>query len=455
MFEQAKRELDEAAAADVETLPAVVLGEEMRDLFEIETAARAQRLRRLDPFERAEGYVADGEVTAAAWQRTELGIEPAAASREVSAARVRRTCPTLAASFDAGRISFRHLQVAASALRRVPQPEIWSAVDAELAGWAECKNAAEFAEMVDELVQQVGPSPKPKDEEQHDKRRLSVTAGFDGMLNVHGRIHPEFGDKLQSALSAGSRPDVEGESRTPGQRKADALEQIVDLVLASELLPEDGGEKAHLTVTVDLDQLADPDADQGPPADSGPTRSWGPAAEQQGRRLAAGLAAAAAVDRRPRFAWTGPTGTSTVRRLSCDGVVIPIFTSGGQPLDVGRRTRVVSYRLRAAVVARDRHCRWGNCDRPARWCQAHHVRHWRDGGPTDRHNLILLCEKHHRAAHSGRFVVVLHGPGKITIRPRHGTEPLYEIRSPDPPPGRRFSVNDMLATAAAHLRAAG
>lgn len=460
MFEQAKRELAEAAASDLCTADAAGLAAEMRELWEIELIAKAQRLRRLDPFERAEGYVSDGEITAAAWLRAELGLGHGAASAEVSVARVRRSCRLLAEAFDAGRTSFRHLQVAAAAMRRLAQPEVWQALDEEIAGWAQAKDAVEYAEMLDELVQQLLPEPKPKDEQQHEKRRLSVTAGFDGMVNLSGRLDPEVGEKLHAALSAASRPDAEDEVRTPGQRKADALEHVLDTTLDAALLPVDGGEKPHISLLVPLDDLAR-DVDAVTPegavtpedaAGSGGSKGWVPFAEQQAQRIAAATAAAEAVDRRPRFAWTGPTGVATARRLSCDGILLPIFTRDGQPIDVGRRTRVVSAGLRSFVVARDRHCQWGTCQVSARWCQVHHVQHWRNGGVTSRHNLLLLCDKHHRAAHSGRFVVVLHGPGKITIRPRRGTEPLYEIRSPDPPP-QQPSLTDQLTVAAAQLRA--
>jgi hypothetical protein len=91
---------------------------------------------------------------------------------------------------------------------------------------------------------------------------------------------------------------------------------------------------------------------------------------------------------------------------------------------------------------------------PPRWTQVHHCRHWRDGGATDRWNLLLLCEEHHRAAHSGLFVVVLHGPGMITIRASRPGEALYEIRTADPPRDDQLSIPDMLASTARRLRTA-
>ena len=66
---------------------------------------------------------------------------------------------------------------------------------------------------------------------------------------------------------------------------------------------------------------------------------------------------------------------------------------------MGRRTAVVSPVTRRALVVRDKHCTFPGCERPSEWCDAHHVRHWADGGPTALSNLILLCRPHHRVLH--------------------------------------------------------
>jgi hypothetical protein len=430
VFEQTKRELLRAAAADLSSCSATELAEQMRELDEIELAAVAQRLRRLDQFDRVEGYTDDGQVTAAAWVRTCLGKSHGVAS---------------------GRTSFRHLQATATAMRRLPQPDVWQLLDERITGWAQAETVAEYAEMLDELVEQLRPEPKPKDERQHDKRRLSVTAGFDGMLNMRGLLDPEAGEKFQAALSAASRPDAEGEVRSPGQRKADALEHVLDTVLDTALLPVDGGEKPHVTVMVDLDKLAGDPAVVTPVGMAG---LIGEPVEQLAWRTQAAAAAAEAVDRQPRHYWTGPTSNRSARRLACDGILLPIFTRGGQPIDVGRRTRVINAAARAHVVVRDRRCQWKGCKVDARWCAVHHVQYWRDGGRTDSWNLILLCPAHHRAAHSGRWTVVLHGPGRISVRVRQVDDPYYVITNPDPPPPDELPLDELLTTAARHLRSA-
>jgi len=89
--------------------------------------------------------------------------------------------------------------------------------------------------------------------------------------------------------------------------------------------------------------------------------------------------------------------------LACDAGVSRIITNGkSEPLDVGRRTRVVPPALRRAVIARGGHCVEPGCDCPPEWCDVHHIVHWIDGGETTLDNLELKCLQHHRDEHEGR-----------------------------------------------------
>ena len=53
------------------------------------------------------------------------------------------------------------------------------------------------------------------------------------------------------------------------------------------------------------------------------------------------------------------------------------------------------------------------------WCQAHHMVHWEDGGPTDERNLALACSFHHRAIHERGFELRWSVDGRRieTVRP--------------------------------------
>ena len=101
----------------------------------------------------------------------------------------------------------------------------------------------------------------------------------------------------------------------------------------------------------------------------------------------------------------------TARRVACDaGAVVMRHAADGAVLDVGRKTRTIPPALRRALQARDRQCRFPGCN--ARRCDAHHVRHWADGGATRLDNLVLLCRRHHRAVHEEGFAVRMGATGE-------------------------------------------
>jgi hypothetical protein len=128
-----------------------------------------------------------------------------------------------------------------------------------------------------------------------------------------------------------------------------------------------------------------------------------------------GMAGAAAAE----MEFSMPLPSSTVKRLACDCSVARVLLGPDSvPVDVGRSRRVVSATLRKALARRDGHCRWLGCERPASWCDGHHVVHWIDGGETNLDNLVLLCRRHHRMVHEGGWHLIKTADGNIvTIAP--------------------------------------
>jgi len=120
------------------------------------------------------------------------------------------------------------------------------------------------------------------------------------------------------------------------------------------------------------------------------------------------------------------------RRLACDAEIIPaVLGSRSQVLDLGRSQRLVSTALWHALVLRDRHCSFPGCTRPPRACDAHHILHWADGGPTDLDNLALLCRRHHTLTHASPWDVSL---DPLTRRPVW-SRPVAPPGVPQPPGG--------------------
>lgn len=193
-----------------------------------------------------------------------------------------------------------------------------------------------------------------------------------GMVSLRGVLDPEAAAVLKSAVDPLSVPcpvrDGQGrpvapDPRTPAKRRADALLEVVARgVAAGDGLP--GTDKAKVVVTIEHDVLA-------------------------GRVRGTGVAMSGDV-----------LTAAAVRRLACDAAVIPmVLGAAGEPLDVGRERRLVTRGLRVALWQRDQGCSFPGCGIPAAWTDAHHVRHWSQGGVTSLVNLALLCRRHHTHVH--------------------------------------------------------
>jgi len=94
----------------------------------------------------------------------------------------------------------------------------------------------------------------------------------------------------------------------------------------------------------------------------------------------------------------------SVKRLCCDGYAVVITENErGEPLNIGRKTRVVPTAIQRALRARDNNCCTFPGCRNRRYLHSHHVEHWSNGGETSLDNLMLLCTKHHTLVHEGGF----------------------------------------------------
>lgn len=139
-------------------------------------------------------------------------------------------------------------------------------------------------------------------------------------------------------------------------------------------------------------------------------------------------------------------GTSAERHICETGFVPVTIDACGNPLDVGREQRLFTPKQRIGLAIRDGGCRWRGCDRPASYCESHHIDEWdRDRGRTDVDRGILLCRYHHMTLHHGRWRITRRGKDDLTLHhPSGQTFPMrpraalsYAWAGIDPPP-RRF-----------------
>jgi hypothetical protein len=188
---------------------------------------------------------------------------------------------------------------------------------------------------------------------------------------------------LESALGPLSAPqpvDGERDLRTSDRRRGDAFVQIVRRAVAAG---EERGKnnKTTLVVTMSFEGLKD--------------------------RLGAGTTLGG-LDAGTHLA------PETVRRLCCDGSVLPVVLgSSGEVLDQGREQRCFTDAQTKRLWLRDGGCTYPGCDAPPQWADGHHLVHWADGGASDLDNAALLCGRHHTTVHTRRLAgrVVREGAG--------------------------------------------
>jgi hypothetical protein len=101
--------------------------------------------------------------------------------------------------------------------------------------------------------------------------------------------------------------------------------------------------------------------------------------------------------------WISP---KTAKRLSCDASLVTVLEDEqGRVLNIGRKARTVPANISRALNLRDKTCRFPGCE--SRYVDAHHIKHWADGGETSLDNLAALCRHHHRQLHQGSFSVAV------------------------------------------------
>jgi uncharacterized protein DUF222/HNH endonuclease len=395
--------VEELAATDLTRLSDGVVAQRVLVLRRLLDRLEGQWLRELaavDGRGAAGAEVGDQAPSTVGWLRGRLRAGRATANGWVHTARAlfRGPLTGTAAGLAAGDISPRHATVLAYGIQDLP-PATAAEAEPVLLETAVRVDPPELRKVITYLRDVADPDgADARIQRQQQRRGLWASPTLEGMVAIDGLLDPEAGETLLTALEPLARPSGAEDERSRAQRRADALTELARRALEGGRLPQTGGVRPQLTVTVDLVSLL---GGAGMPGGAG---VWvGPLPAETVRRLACdGAVTRVLVTRHPHPAQDGDGG-DLAARLRAARILLPATLGGAptQPLEVGRATRVVSPAQRTALAVRDGGCRYPGCDRPPAWCEAHHLRHWLHGGATDLENLVLLCRAHHRAVHEG------------------------------------------------------
>ncbi len=338
----------------------------------------------------------------------ETGMSGMEASRAVRLADTLTAVPAAADALAEGRITTGHASVLAGGVSWLNRGA--AAHDGSLLDAACSQSVDEFKATVAqwELVENGDADGRRLAARQHRNRTAHWFTRDDGMIRLQADFAPDAGAMVTGAVHAfaellwrtedgrAAHPaggptgppvgDAPESRRSMGQRNADAIVELIRRGGASEVSDESHGSRearprVDLLVNVDLARL-----ERVPGAGAVGADGYGSGSCETSDGVTLSVAA--------------------VRRLACDAGVIPVVLgSGGAVLDIGRQRRTIPPAIRRALAVRDRGCTFPGCNQPDSWCDAHHVHHWADGGPTSLENLVLLCSTHHHCVHDGSWTI--------------------------------------------------
>ena len=322
------------------------------------------------------------------WLNATCGMDLVTAREKVRIAHALDDLPQITAAFRDGELSY-------SKVRAITRIAAWD-TEAELIELAQATTAEHVAKLVRARRQADHLSAPGAALDAWTHRHLDYHVARDGSVVFEGRLPAEQGALLLKALERASEwlqaedqaepwrafchrvPDeAVPEKQQPPLRRADALTVLAERFLARAPEADESLNSAdRFLITVHA------------PAEALPEH--------------------AAIDAEdpPQFEDGSVAAPETVRRLGCDAAVVRILESGdGEPLDVGRKTRVIPPSIRRALKRRDGGCRFPGCTH-TRFVDGHHIVHWADGGDTCLGNLVSLCRFHHRLVHEGGYYIV-------------------------------------------------
>jgi hypothetical protein len=330
-------------------------------------------------FDHTQAYLGEPAVTMTLWLRKRAGLTAGAAARLTHTGRRLHQLPALAEAWRSGALTQGQIDaILANVPDRVAErfAEHQHALIAALAPLTVTQTVTAMRHWRTYAEAELDHDPQA---EPH--RELYASRTLEGHRELRGHLDVEGGDLLATALDlADTDTDTDpADRRSAPTRRADALVEICRFFLTHRDHPPASRHRPHLNVILD-------------------TRS-GHATTLDGV----------------------PVPGDVVDRLACDAHLRRVSTDGTVILDYGRSMRTAPAPLWNAIVLRDRHCRFPDCDAPPRHCQAHHIPDWDHHGTTSLHTMVLACTRHHKQAHQPGWHLTLLPDGELHITTPDGT----------------------------------
>ena len=393
-------------------------------------------------YARASQYEVDGFGSMAAFLRHRARASTAEARREAKRAARLGAWPEVLEAWLAGTVTGTQVEVMA---REIPERHLdrFAVTAAETCSIVaplspdDTRQALErWVELADHLAEREAAEAGTEAPTAPPQRELwlSRTSGDVGVLK--GALDKDSTAITEHALRLATRPDADGEKRSPAQRRADALIAVAQHYIDTHTAVTGNRRQERLGVNCDIVTL------------------YGSALRGAGVRTAANLQAF--LDERPQLGalerglfLEAFDGSADVARtldgnpisdglLSCiseGGLLERLLTVEGRIIDHGRSIRHHTAAQWRALAARDGGCRFPGCPDPVDGTHVHHVERWEAGGPTDLDHGVLLSPHCHTIVHQPGWSERLEPDGTYTVITPSGEELTSRPPGTGPPGG--------------------
>ena len=343
-------------------------------------ALTAEQARDLALLDELDGWRGDGRRDCVDWVSCELGYSLPNAKALLTAGHAARELPELGDAFAAGELSVDKMKLLSAGVVSREDEGTWVET-------ARTSSPAELARRCREArnSQRTGPE---RDRAQRAQRHLHAWWDEENMFRISGALPSYEGAIVQIALNRfeerlrqANHIDLDPPDQPTAARRADALVWICEAVLGGSGSTEaPSAPPARIVVHADYDLLTGANPHGRGHLEDGPALS-----------------------------------TARLRQLGCDATVKTLIERDGVPLTAGREKPTVPPDMKFRVRNRDGICRYPGCPIPATRCEAHHIHHWFDGGPTKDWNILSLCWHHHDRHHDGEFEIHRTVDGDLTF----------------------------------------
>ncbi|MGY0537087.1 DUF222 domain-containing protein [Nocardioides sp. YJ-D4] len=404
----------DAALAAIETAlqdllstdPAYWRTEQKKDLLErlekLQAQQAALKLRVLA----SAGDIAEetGAKDASGWMRTDLLVDKGVACSQIKLAAAVTKYDLVADGLAEGVVSQDKARVITQALDQIEADPAASAEDLVLAekllvDYAARLTANELKIVGRRILAEIDPerfeaaeAKALQREEEHAQRRTFFQSrdNGDGTIDIHARVSRAIGMRLRTLLDSLAQPrklsaEDKGRKAPYDRLLGQAFARVIETYDVDQL-PRHGGHGTTVFITMSLEDLRN---DLG-------TAALGFDGEQ--------ITAAEA------------------RRMACNADLVPVVLgTDSEILDFGRTARLAYPVQHKALRLRDKCCQAEDCDAPAAWTEAHHLKPWSEGGLTNLANMVLLCASDHRRIHDPDYVYERLPDGRIRFTRRTRT----------------------------------